>query len=68
MRILGLVCYFLMLFYGVELVVEELTIDEPATISPSLSKQQIPLKETVENSTVCVYYPSYKVCTALPAN
>ena len=68
LRILGLVCYFLMLFYGVELVVEELTIDEPAINSPSLSKQQIPIKETVEDSTVCVYYPSYKVCKALADN
>ncbi|MGE7944368.1 hypothetical protein ACQKNB_20020 [Lysinibacillus xylanilyticus] len=68
MRIVGLVCYFLMLFYGVELVVEELTIDEPTIISPSLSKQQIPIKETVENSTVCVHYPAYKVCTALSTN
>ncbi|WP_103976376.1 hypothetical protein [Lysinibacillus sphaericus] len=62
MRIFGLVCYFLMLFYGAELVVEELSIDQPTS---SLEKRQEPLKETVENSTVCVYYPSYKVCKAL---
>ncbi|TKI70659.1 hypothetical protein FC756_07125 [Lysinibacillus mangiferihumi] len=64
MRIFGLVCYFLMLFYGAELVVEELSIDQPTT---SLEKSQHPLKETVEDSTVCVYYPSYKVCKALSA-
>ncbi|MFJ7978777.1 hypothetical protein ACIQ1D_00475 [Lysinibacillus xylanilyticus] len=68
MRILGLVCYFLLLFYGVEPVVEELSIDKQAIISPSLSKQQIPIKETVESSTVCVYYPTYKVCKPLSAN
>lgn len=65
LRILGLVCYFLLLFYGVEPVVEELSIDKQAIITPSLSKQQIPIKETVENSTVCVYYPTYKVCKPL---
>ncbi|MGE7929640.1 hypothetical protein [Lysinibacillus xylanilyticus] len=68
MRILGLVCYFLLLFYGVEPVVEELSIDKQAIISPSLSNQQIPIKETVENSTVCAYYPTYKVCKPLSAN
>lgn len=68
MRILGLVCYFLLLFYGVEPVIEELTIDKQAIISTSLSEQQIPIKETVENSTVCIYYPTYKVCKALSAN
>jgi len=56
------------LFYGVEPVVEELSIDKPTIISPSVSKQQIPIKETVENSTACVYYPTYKVCKALSAN
>lgn len=65
LRIVGLVCYFLILFYGVELVIEELAIDEPANISSKLGKQPIPLKETVENSTVCVYYPSYTECTDL---
>lgn len=64
LRIFGLVCYFLMLFYGAELVVEELSIDQPTS---SLEKRQDPLKETVEDSTVCVYYPSYKVCKALSA-
>ncbi|MFF2175831.1 hypothetical protein ACFVT8_05125 [Lysinibacillus sp. NPDC058147] len=68
MRIIGLVCYFLLLFYGVEPVVEELSIDNQAIISPSVSKQQVPIKETVENSKVCVYYPTYKVCKALSAN
>ncbi|MEY9973443.1 hypothetical protein ABH966_003843 [Lysinibacillus sp. RC46] len=68
MRILGLVCYFLLLFYGVEPVIEELSLDKQAIISPSLSKQQIPIRETVENSTVCVYYPAYKVCKELSAN
>ncbi|MDM5233936.1 hypothetical protein [Lysinibacillus pakistanensis] len=68
MRIVGLVCYFLVLFYGVELVIEELAINEPANISSKLGKQPIPLKETVENSTVCVYYPTYKECTALSNN
>jgi len=68
LRILGLVCYFLLLFYGVEPVVEELSIDKQAIISPSLSKQQIPIKETVENSTVCVYYSTYKDCKPLSAN
>ncbi|WP_427107839.1 hypothetical protein [Lysinibacillus xylanilyticus] len=68
MRILGLVCYFLLLFYGVEPVVEELSIDKQAIITPSLSKQQIPIKETVENSIVCVYYPTYKDCKPLSAN
>jgi len=57
-----------MLFYGVEPVIEEFTIEEPAIISPKLDSQQIPIKETVENSTVCVYSPSYMVCTALPDN
>jgi len=52
-----------MLFYGTELVVEEFTIDPP---SSQVDKQQSPIKETVENATVCVYYPSYKVCKALP--
>ncbi|MGE7840566.1 hypothetical protein ACQKNX_07220 [Lysinibacillus sp. NPDC093712] len=65
MRILGLVCYFLMLFYGAELVVEELTIDQP---SPRLDIKQNPIKETVENSTVCVYYPTHKICKALTEN
>lgn len=68
MRIVGLVCYFLLLFYGVEPVTEGLSIDKQAINSPSVSKQQIPIKETVENSTVCVYYPTYKVCQALSAN
>lgn len=53
-----------MLFYGAELVVEELSIDQPTS---SLEKSQHPLKEKVEDSTVCVYYPSYKVCKALSA-
>ncbi|MFJ5789019.1 hypothetical protein ACIP9G_02935 [Lysinibacillus sp. NPDC093197] len=65
MRIFGLVCYFLMLFYGAELVVEELTIDQP---SPRLDIKQNPIKETVENSTVCVYYSTYKICKALTEN
>jgi len=56
------------LFYGVEPVIEELSLDKQAIISPSLSKQQIPIRETVENSTVCVYYPAYKVCKELSAN
>ncbi|WP_409369708.1 hypothetical protein [Lysinibacillus sp. 38-6] len=64
MRIFGLVCYFLMLFYGTELVVEEFTIDQP---SSQVDKQQRPIKETVENDTVCVYYASDKVCKALAA-
>jgi len=68
LRIVGLVCYFLLLFYGVEPVIEGLSIDKQAIISPSLSKQQIPIRETVENSTVCVYYPTYKVCKELSAN
>ncbi|MEA0552783.1 hypothetical protein U1P98_03550 [Lysinibacillus irui] len=67
MRIVGFVCYFLILFYGVELVVEELTIEEPAISSPVKSKV-LPIKETVENSRVCVYYPTYKSCTDLPKN
>ncbi|WP_155592320.1 hypothetical protein [Lysinibacillus cavernae] len=67
MRIVGLVCYFLMLFYGVELVVEELTIEEPAISSPTKSSPS-PIKETVENSKICVYYPTYKSCTDLPTN
>ncbi|MFJ7666303.1 hypothetical protein ACIQXI_04305 [Lysinibacillus sp. NPDC097195] len=62
MRIFGLVCYFLMLFYGTELVVEELSIDQPFS---QLDKQQSPIKETVEDSEVCAYYPTYKVCKAL---
>ncbi|MFJ5765581.1 hypothetical protein ACIP9C_09455 [Lysinibacillus sp. NPDC093210] len=65
MRIFGLVCYFLMLFYGAELVVEELTIDQP---SPRLDIKQNPIKETVENSTVCVYYPTHKICKSLAEN
>ncbi|MGE7950053.1 hypothetical protein [Lysinibacillus sp. NPDC093688] len=68
MRIIGLVCYFLLLFYGVEPVTEELSINQQAINSPSLSEQQIPIKETVEHSTVCVYYPTYKVCKALSAD
>ena len=67
MRIVGFVCYFLILFYGVELVVEELTIEEPAISSPMKSKA-LPIKETVENSRVCIYYPTYKSCTDLPKN
>ena len=59
---------FLLLFYGVEPVIEELSIDKQAIISHSLSKQQIPIRETVENSTVCVYYPTYNVCKELSAN
>jgi hypothetical protein len=54
-----------MLFYGAELVVEELTIDQP---SPRLDIKQNPIKETVENSTVCVYYPTYKICKVLTEN
>jgi len=68
LRIVGLVCYFLLLFYGVEPVTEELSIDKQAINSHSLSEQQIPIKETVEDSTVCVYYPTYKVCKELSAN
>ncbi len=65
LRIFGLVCYFLMLFYGAELVVEKLTFEQP---SSRLDIQQNPLKETVENSTVCVYYPTHKICKALTEN
>ncbi|HBT71633.1 MAG TPA: hypothetical protein DEB37_04990 [Lysinibacillus sp.] len=67
MRIVGFVCYFLILFYGVELVVEEFTIEEPAIHSPAKSRPS-PIKETVENSRICVYYPTYKSCTDLPQN
>jgi len=56
------------LFYGVEPVTEELSINQQAINSPSLSEQQIPIKETVENSTVCTYYSTYKVCKDLSAN
>ncbi len=66
MRIVGLVCYFLGLFYGVEPVIEEFTADEPSIDIPIVDKQQTPIKETVENSEVCVHYPSYSVCTTLP--
>lgn len=62
MRIIGLVCYFLILFYGVELVAEELSIEEPA-IHSHMTSNPTPIKETVENSMICVYYSSYKVCT-----
>ncbi|MET4559563.1 hypothetical protein [Lysinibacillus parviboronicapiens] len=65
MRIVGLVCYFLGLFYGVEPVLEEFTAQEPTIHFPVVDKQQTPIKETVENAHVCVHYPTYKVCTAL---
>ncbi len=65
MRIVGFVCYFLILFYGVELVEEAFTNEEPAMQSPMKSKSS-PIKETVENSRICVYYPTYKSCTDLP--
>jgi len=68
LRIVGLVCYFLLLFYGVEPVTEELSINQQAINSPSLNEQQIPIKETVEKSTVCTYYSTYKVCKALSEN
>ncbi len=67
MRIVGFVCYFLLLFYGVELVAEELTIEEPALSSP-IRSNQTPIKETVENSMICVYYPSYKICKDVPSH
>lgn len=65
LRIIGFVCYFLLLFYGVELVAEELALKQSAISSPMIARQS-PIKETVEHSTVCVYYPTQKVCTALP--
>lgn len=67
MRIVGFLCYFLLLFYGVELVAEELTIEEPALSSP-IKNNQPPIKETVENSMVCVYYPSDKICKDVLSN
>jgi len=65
LRIVGFVCYFLLLFYGVELVAEELTIEETAL---NMRSYQTPIKETVENSMICVYYPSYKICKDVTSN
>jgi len=67
LRIVGFVCYFLLLFYGVELVAEELTIEEP-TLSSHMRSNQTPIKETVEDSMICVYYPSYKICKDVTSN
>ncbi|WP_418302620.1 hypothetical protein [Lysinibacillus fusiformis] len=67
MRIVGFVCYFLLLFYGVELVAAELTIEEPI-LSSHMRSNQTPIKETVEDSMICVYYPSYKICKDVTSN
>ncbi len=66
MRIVGLVCYFLGLFYGVEPALEEFTADEPSSHFSDVDKQQTPIKETVENAKACAHYPTYTVCKALP--
>ncbi|KOS68544.1 hypothetical protein AEA09_08265 [Lysinibacillus contaminans] len=65
MRIFCCVCYFLTLFYGVELVVEDTQVETtPPNIVMTYDNMK-PLKESTENSNVCVYYSTYKMCTDL---
>ena len=65
MRILCCVCYFLTLFYGAELLVgDEPPKSEPANYVMTKDRQK-PLKETIEDTTICVYYNTYTKCTDL---
>lgn len=65
LRTVCCVCYFLILFYGIELVIGDDTNETTPTNFVMTDKHQKPLKESIEDSAVCAYYPTYKMCTNL---
>ncbi|MFJ7736524.1 hypothetical protein ACIQ2D_09275 [Lysinibacillus sp. NPDC097287] len=65
MRILICVFYFLILFYGGELIFDGDSNETAPTNYVSNYEHQKALKESIEDSSVCAYYTTYKMCTDL---
>lgn len=65
MRILICVFYFLSLFYGVELIFDDDSNETAPTNYVSNYEHPKAIKESIEDSTVCTYYTTYKMCTDL---
>ncbi|MFJ7952939.1 hypothetical protein ACIQZG_15570 [Lysinibacillus sp. NPDC096418] len=65
MRILICVFYFLTLFYGVELLFDDDSNETAPTDYVANYEYPKVLKESIEDSTACAYYATYKMCTDL---